>query len=192
MNNQKVYRGTSLVVPWLRFHAPNAEGPGSIPGQGTRSHMPQIRVFLLYLKIPNVATKTQYSQNKKLIFLRKVIWGPVACWGLWWELRYQQKTWPIHPSSYNLRGLWFGEGERKYRGRTNHSATPRAWGVTRDGQATEGGGDMEGGGSRNRFPRKRRQVVPRRMSRVDKTVRRAKVTQKSGPGSGLSLCSLER
>ena len=24
---------------WLRLHAPNAGGPGSIPGQGTRSHI---------------------------------------------------------------------------------------------------------------------------------------------------------
>ena len=31
--------GTSLVVQWLRLHAPNAGGPGSIPGQGTRSHI---------------------------------------------------------------------------------------------------------------------------------------------------------
>ncbi|TEA37689.1 hypothetical protein DBR06_SOUSAS9210004, partial [Sousa chinensis] len=30
----------SLVVQWLRLRAPNAGGPGSIPGQGTRSHMP--------------------------------------------------------------------------------------------------------------------------------------------------------
>ena len=37
-------QGTSLVVPWLTLHAPNARGPGSIPGQGTRSHMPQLRV----------------------------------------------------------------------------------------------------------------------------------------------------
>ena len=29
--------GTFLVVQWLRLHAPNARGPGSIPGQGTRS-----------------------------------------------------------------------------------------------------------------------------------------------------------
>ena len=36
--------GTSLVVQWLRLQAPNAGGPGSIPGQGTRSHMPQLRV----------------------------------------------------------------------------------------------------------------------------------------------------
>ena len=38
---------TSLVVQWLRFHAPNAEGPGLIPGQGTRSHMLQRRVCIL-------------------------------------------------------------------------------------------------------------------------------------------------
>ena len=35
---------TSLVVQWLRLHAPYAGGPGSIPDQGTRSHMPQQRV----------------------------------------------------------------------------------------------------------------------------------------------------
>ena len=26
------------MVQWLRFHIPNAEGPGSIPGQETGSH----------------------------------------------------------------------------------------------------------------------------------------------------------
>ncbi|TEA30592.1 hypothetical protein DBR06_SOUSAS4110027, partial [Sousa chinensis] len=31
----------SLVVQWLRLHTPNAGGSGSIPGQGTRSHLPQ-------------------------------------------------------------------------------------------------------------------------------------------------------
>ena len=35
--------GTSLVVQWLRLHAPNAGGPCSIPGLGTSSHMPQLR-----------------------------------------------------------------------------------------------------------------------------------------------------
>ncbi|TEA28867.1 hypothetical protein DBR06_SOUSAS4010084, partial [Sousa chinensis] len=29
----------SLVVQWVRLHAPNAGGPGSIPGRGARSHM---------------------------------------------------------------------------------------------------------------------------------------------------------
>ena len=32
---------TSLVVQWLRVHAPYAGGPGSIPGQRTSSHMPK-------------------------------------------------------------------------------------------------------------------------------------------------------
>ena len=33
--------GTSLVAQWLRFCAPKAGSPGSIPGHGTKSHMPQ-------------------------------------------------------------------------------------------------------------------------------------------------------
>ena len=32
--------GTSLLVQWLRLHTFNAGSPGSIPGQGTKSHMP--------------------------------------------------------------------------------------------------------------------------------------------------------
>ncbi|TEA30377.1 hypothetical protein DBR06_SOUSAS27510017, partial [Sousa chinensis] len=35
----------SLVVQWLRLRAPNAGCPGSIPGQGTRSHMPQVKTL---------------------------------------------------------------------------------------------------------------------------------------------------
>ena len=35
--------GTSLLVQWLRLHAAHAGGLGSIPGQGTRSHMLQPR-----------------------------------------------------------------------------------------------------------------------------------------------------
>ena len=37
--------GTSLVVQWLRLHAPNAGGLGSIPDQGTRSLRPQLKIF---------------------------------------------------------------------------------------------------------------------------------------------------
>ena len=33
-------------------------GPGSVPGQGTRSHLPQIRVGRPQLKILNAKTKT--------------------------------------------------------------------------------------------------------------------------------------
>ena len=50
--------GASLVVQWLRLRAPNAGGPGSIPGQGTRSHVPQLSVPVQQLKIPHAATKT--------------------------------------------------------------------------------------------------------------------------------------
>ena len=50
--------GTSLVVQWLSHHTPNARGQGSIPGQGTRSHMLQVRVCMSQLKILHAATKT--------------------------------------------------------------------------------------------------------------------------------------
>ena len=47
MNPPQVYTkqfiGTSLVVQGLRLHAPNAGALGLIPGQGTRSQMPQLR-----------------------------------------------------------------------------------------------------------------------------------------------------
>ena len=55
-------QGTSLAVQWLRLHAPNAGGPGSIPGQGTRSIITQ-------LKSPRAVMKTWHSQtNLKKIF----------------------------------------------------------------------------------------------------------------------------
>ena len=57
---------------WLRLHAPNAGYLGSIPGQGTRSHMPQLRVLSKRchrlqgrLKILCAATKTQRSQRNR-------------------------------------------------------------------------------------------------------------------------------
>ena len=55
------------MIQWLRFHAPCAEGPGSIVGQGTRSHMQQ-------LKCPHEATKAHHSQiNKQEDLLRSEI-----------------------------------------------------------------------------------------------------------------------
>ena len=55
---------TSLVVQWLRLHAPNAEDQGLIPGQGSRSHMPKLRAQMLQLKIPHVAMKTPHLATK--------------------------------------------------------------------------------------------------------------------------------
>ena len=43
-------RGSSLVVWWLRLHAPSVGGPSSILGQETRHHMPQLRAQMPQLK----------------------------------------------------------------------------------------------------------------------------------------------
>ena len=70
--------GTSLAQ-WLRLHVPNAGDLGSISGRGTRSHMPQLRVHMLQLKIQSAATKTnQINKQKRL--------RPVVVWGLPWRL----------------------------------------------------------------------------------------------------------
>ena len=45
------------MVQWLQFHAPNARGPGSIPGQGTRPYMSQLRLCMTQLNIVHAATK---------------------------------------------------------------------------------------------------------------------------------------
>ena len=55
--------GASLVVHWLRLQIPSAGGPGSIPGQGTKSYMPQLRVHVCQpKKVSRAAIKTQHSQ----------------------------------------------------------------------------------------------------------------------------------
>ena len=56
--------GTSLVVQWLRLCAAKAGGLGSIPAQGTRSHMPQLRSWMSQLKISNAAIKDPGQPNK--------------------------------------------------------------------------------------------------------------------------------
>ena len=43
MLNKCQFCGTSLVVLRLGLHAPNAGGLGSIPGQGSSFHIPQLR-----------------------------------------------------------------------------------------------------------------------------------------------------
>ena len=65
--------GTFAVVQRLRLHAPNAGGPGSIPGQGTRSYM-------LQLKILYAASKIWWSQMNKQIGI------------FFWDLQYFEKS----------------------------------------------------------------------------------------------------
>ena len=51
------------MVQWLKLHAPNAGATGSIPGQGTRSCMPQLKSLHATTKSPRFTTKTQCSQT---------------------------------------------------------------------------------------------------------------------------------
>ena len=69
------WSGDSLVVERLRLYAPNAGGLGSIPGQGTKSHIPQLR--------PGAApTSTekwlQWEEKKK----KKLKWPTERDWGV--------------------------------------------------------------------------------------------------------------
>ena len=52
------------MVQRLRPHALVARSPGSIPDQGTRSHMPQ-------LKILSATTKIQHAKYVNNFFLKK-------------------------------------------------------------------------------------------------------------------------
>ena len=60
----------SLVVQLLRLLTPNARDLGSIPSQGTRSHMVQPRVHMPQLKILSATTKTWHSQINNFSFLK--------------------------------------------------------------------------------------------------------------------------
>ena len=56
--------GTFPVVQGLRLRAPSAGAQGSIPSRGTRSHMRQLRVCMLLLKIwhaPHCSPQQLYS-----------------------------------------------------------------------------------------------------------------------------------
>ena len=62
-----------MVVQWVRLSTPNAGGPGSIPGRGTRSHMHAAtksshaatkRSQVLQRRSPRAEIKTQHSLNK--------------------------------------------------------------------------------------------------------------------------------
>ena len=70
-----MFLGTSLVVQWPRFCTPNTGVTGLFPDQGTRSHIPQ-------LKILHTATKSWHSQIyrslKKKNCFRNFPGGPVV------------------------------------------------------------------------------------------------------------------
>ena len=63
---------------------PSTGGPGSTPCQGTRSHMPQLRVRVPQRKIPHVTSKTQHSQINKLK-KKSSSKAKVSMWSLEWS-----------------------------------------------------------------------------------------------------------
>ena len=78
---------TSLVVQWLRVHAPNGHRPGSIPDQKTTSGM-------LQLNIPKAATKTQHSQKILLHFSLRIF------------LTLLPEYWPLPESEFLSASIW--------------------------------------------------------------------------------------
>ena len=58
---------TSIVVQWLRLHVPNAEAWGSITGQGTRSHVLQLRVYMPQLKILQLKPSTAKDRKNTTV-----------------------------------------------------------------------------------------------------------------------------
>ena len=72
------------MVQWLRLYAPNAEGLGSIPSQGTRSHRPQlsshatqlfnfVKEFSRYFGITLKGSSTEKNESILTEFLKRNI-----------------------------------------------------------------------------------------------------------------------
>ena len=66
-SNIRILSRTSLVGQWLRLHAPNAGDPGSLPGQGTKSHSQQLKGSHVQLKTLHATTKTPGQSNKQTL-----------------------------------------------------------------------------------------------------------------------------
>ena len=59
----RLKRGAALVGQWLRLHAASTSVPYVIPGQGTRSHMPQLKSSHAATERPLVPQRrTRHSQ----------------------------------------------------------------------------------------------------------------------------------
>ena len=93
--------GTSPVVHWLRLRAPSAGGVGSTLGQGTRSHMLQLKTPHATTKMSRAATKTRCGQISKYFFKKWQKTNRSA-------YRLQQEA----TSSYGL-GTWEGSHHRR-------------------------------------------------------------------------------
>ena len=63
---------TSLVAQWLRIHVPSAGGLSSIPGQGTRSHILQLKLLHAANKDPMCCNWDLMQTNKSINIITKI------------------------------------------------------------------------------------------------------------------------
>ena len=85
--------GTSLVVQWLRLQSPNAGGPGTIPGLGTRSHMTPLSTRVQPRQRPGVPFGWAASVKKRK---RVESWLSAGS-----RLLYSFTSVPIYPKTNN-------------------------------------------------------------------------------------------
>ena len=100
---------TSLMVQWLRLQAPNARGLSSIPSQGTRSHMLQLRPGAVkWIKKKKKNFLSQKQQNDLCSFPRQTICYHSSpslcpnhqCWRSWsWTVLWR----PTRPARTNTQ-----------------------------------------------------------------------------------------
>ena len=56
-----------MMIQWLRLHSLNAGGWGSIPSQGTRSHLLQLKILHATTQSSHAAAKICHSQGNKFM-----------------------------------------------------------------------------------------------------------------------------
>ena len=91
------------MVQGLSLHAPNAGGLGLIPSQGTRSHMPQLRVHMPQLKDTTCPKEDQRSQNSEPVQQKKK-----KKKGLGWQTSWSQANPGLGEAEADCRGCDLG------------------------------------------------------------------------------------
>ena len=109
-------------------------GLGLIPGQGTKSHIPQLKVHILQLKIQSAKTKTQLSQIKKFLINKiKSIFRDKL-----WDLGFQGRLYLIEKMKGRHEVGWYRKVEVREAATVLHDvagptqvtsgpAAPRKW-----------------------------------------------------------------
>ena len=103
-SQKRTVAGTSLLVQWLRLYAPSMRGLGSIPGWGTRSHMPQLKMLHIY---DSVQPKKQ--TNKKQARIKQVPYCSYFNGIFYWSQEIGKGLYCLNPTSGPEKGLSSGQ-----------------------------------------------------------------------------------